>query len=158
VLDEAHERNLNTDMLIGLLSRALPLRNALARKQAAAAAAAAAKASTPLSTPLQAHSKPKAKKTKGSTVSGDGNATEAATVGGENGDGGGGGGGGDEVPGLDGQPLRPLKLVIMSATLRVDDFVKNPRLFSATPALIKVAARQYPVQVHFQRKTCGDTE
>ncbi len=33
ILDEAHERNLNTDVLIGLLSRILPLRNRLARQQ-----------------------------------------------------------------------------------------------------------------------------
>ncbi len=32
ILDEAHERNLNTDVLIGLLSRILPLRNRLARQ------------------------------------------------------------------------------------------------------------------------------
>lgn len=33
LLDEAHERNLNTDVLLGLLSRALPLRNQIAREE-----------------------------------------------------------------------------------------------------------------------------
>ena len=32
LLDEAHERNLNTDILIGLLSRIVPLRDELARE------------------------------------------------------------------------------------------------------------------------------
>lgn len=35
------------------------------------------------------------------------------------------------------EPLKPLKLVIMSATMRVDDF-QNPRLFPAPPPIIKV--------------------
>lgn len=33
LLDEAHERNLNTDILIGLLSRAVKLRNDICRKE-----------------------------------------------------------------------------------------------------------------------------
>jgi hypothetical protein len=35
------------------------------------------------------------------------------------------------------EPIQPLKLVIMSATMRVDDF-RNPRLFPAPPPIIKV--------------------
>lgn len=64
ILDEAHERSVYTDILIGLLSRIVPLR--LKR----------------------------------------GN---------------------------------PLKLIIMSATLRLEDFVENPRLFRITPPAIKVS-------------------
>ncbi|NXD77212.1 DHX37 helicase, partial [Halcyon senegalensis] len=78
IIDEAHERSTYTDILIGLLSRIVPLR---------------------------------AKK------------------------------------GL------PLKLVVMSATLRVEDFTDNSRLFSVTPPVIKVDARQFPVTVHFNKKT-----
>ncbi|XP_054248627.1 probable ATP-dependent RNA helicase DHX37 [Indicator indicator] len=78
IIDEAHERSMYTDILIGLLSRIVPLR---------------------------------AKK------------------------------------GL------PLKLIIMSATLRVEDFTSNNRLFSVTPPVIQVDARQFPVTVHFNKKT-----
>lgn len=46
----------------------------------------------------------------------------------------------------------PLKLIIMSATLRVSDF-QNPVLFSTPPPIIHVEARQYPVGVHFAKKT-----
>ena len=47
ILDEAHERSTNTDILVGLLSRALVLRNTLARTEADSARASAAAAGTP---------------------------------------------------------------------------------------------------------------
>ena len=47
----------------------------------------------------------------------------------------------------------PLKLIIMSATMRVEDFTNNPRLFKVPPPLIKVDARQFPVTVHFNKRT-----
>ncbi|NWX85567.1 DHX37 helicase, partial [Nothoprocta pentlandii] len=78
IIDEAHERSMYTDILIGLLSRIVPLR---------------------------------------------------------------------EKKGL------PLKLIIMSATLRVEDFTENKRLFSVVPPVIQVDARQYPVTIHFNKKT-----
>lgn len=44
----------------------------------------------------------------------------------------------------------------MSATLRVSDFAENPTLFAEKPPVIEIAARQYPVTVHFNRKTVND--
>ncbi|XP_067635803.1 probable ATP-dependent RNA helicase kurz [Eurosta solidaginis] len=81
ILDEAHERNSYTDILVGLLSRIVPLRQ-------------------------------------------------------KRGD--------------------PLKLIIMSATLRVEDFIGNTKLFKYPPPLLKVEARQFPVTIHFQRLTPVD--
>lgn len=78
ILDEAHERSVYTDILLGLLSRIVPLRN---------------------------------------------------------------------KKGL------PLKLIIMSATLRVEDFTQNDRLFKTIPPVLKVEARQFPVTVHFNKRT-----
>ncbi|XP_034939806.1 probable ATP-dependent RNA helicase kurz isoform X2 [Chelonus insularis] len=78
ILDEAHERSVYTDILIGLLSRIVPLR--IKKKN-------------------------------------------------------------------------PLKLIIMSATLRVDDFIDNPRLFKTQPPVIKVDSRQFPVTIHFNKRT-----
>ncbi|XP_037935392.1 probable ATP-dependent RNA helicase kurz [Teleopsis dalmanni] len=78
ILDEAHERSSYTDILVGLLSRIVPLRH---------------------------------------------------------------------------KRKNPLKLIIMSATLRVEDFTNNTRLFSNPPPLLKVEARQFPVTVHFQKIT-----
>jgi ATP-dependent RNA helicase DHX37/DHR1 len=85
VLDESHERNLNTDVLIGLLSVALPL-----RKKAA-----------------------------------------------------------EEDP-----TLPPLKLVLMSATLRVEDFTKNVKLFpTGPPKVVTVPGRTHPVTIHHSKVT-----
>ncbi|XP_059143028.1 probable ATP-dependent RNA helicase DHX37 [Physella acuta] len=52
---------------------------------------------------------------------------------------------------------RPLKLIIMSATLRVEDFT-SPTLFKSIkpPPLVKVDARQFPVTVHFNKKTADN--
>eukprot|EP01033_Poteriospumella_lacustris_P011225 gene11226-7981_t len=99
ILDEAHERNVNTDILLGMISRAIPLRKEIAAKE---------------------YSKWK-------TLS-PAEQADFAT------------------------PLTPLKLIIMSATLRVDDFCQE-RLFHPLPPIIKVEARQYPVTNHFAKRT-----
>lgn len=50
-----------------------------------------------------------------------------------------------------------LKLIIMSATLRVQDFIENPRLFPETkPPVVKVDGRQHQVTVHYNRRTTED--
>lgn len=47
----------------------------------------------------------------------------------------------------------PLKLIIMSATLRVEDFTQNSRLFKNPPPVVKIESRQYPVSIHFNKFT-----
>ncbi|XP_055640635.1 probable ATP-dependent RNA helicase kurz [Toxorhynchites rutilus septentrionalis] len=47
----------------------------------------------------------------------------------------------------------PLKLIIMSATLRVKDFTENRTLFSKVPPVINIDSRQFPVTVHFSKTT-----
>ncbi|KAL6702723.1 putative ATP-dependent RNA helicase DHR1 [Coniothyrium glycines] len=85
VIDEAHERSVNTDILIGMLSRIVDLRAQLVK---------------------------------------------------------------------DDPKNKPLKLIIMSATLRISDFTENKRLFRAEPPpLIKAEGRQYTVTNHFARRT-----
>ena len=49
-----------------------------------------------------------------------------------------------------------LKLIIMSATLRVGDFTNNINLFSPTPPIVKVETRQFPVTIHFSKRTPTD--
>lgn len=101
LLDEAHERNVNTDILIGLLSRIAPLRAQMAREEQ--------------------------------------EAFELLTK--------------QEQAQQQRTPLQPLKLVVMSATLRVEDFTQNERLFPTPPPVLRVDARQYPVTVHFNKRT-----
>ncbi|XP_050522652.1 probable ATP-dependent RNA helicase kurz isoform X2 [Daktulosphaira vitifoliae] len=50
----------------------------------------------------------------------------------------------------------PLKLIIMSATLKIDDFSKNEKLFLIPPPIIELSSRQYPVTIHFNRQTPTD--
>lgn len=88
IIDEAHERSVNTDILIGMVSRIVDLRKTM----------------------------------------------------------------GQEDP-----SIKPLKLVIMSATLRISDFTQNPSLFRhGPPPLVQAEGRQYPVTVHFARRTHRD--
>ncbi|KAL4251928.1 hypothetical protein ABKN59_002637 [Abortiporus biennis] len=88
IIDEAHERSMNTDVLIGVLSRVIKLRAQL------------------------------------------------------------------WIEGKD--DIKPLRLIIMSATLRVSDFAENTTLFPSPPPIINVPARQHPVTVHFSRRTNSD--
>ncbi|GLG95573.1 Probable ATP-dependent RNA helicase kurz, partial [Gryllus bimaculatus] len=81
ILDEAHERSVYTDILLGLLSRIVPLRRRRGNR---------------------------------------------------------------------------LKLIVMSATLRLEDFVQNEKLFRIPPPVINVESRQFPVTVHFNKYTRED--
>ncbi|CAI9744404.1 probable ATP-dependent RNA helicase DHX37 [Octopus vulgaris] len=81
ILDEAHERTVYTDILIGLLSRVVPVRQ---------------------------------------------------------------------------KRKNPLRLIVMSATLRLNDFIENHRLFKVTPPVIKIDSRQFPVTIHFNKHTPVD--
>jgi HrpA-like RNA helicase len=100
LLDEAHERNINTDILLGMLSRAIPLRKKIALEEN----------SKYLSLSLEERQ-------------------------------------------LYAKPLQPLKLVIMSATIRVEDF-QNSVLFPVKlPPILNVPSRQYPVVTHFAKRT-----
>ncbi|KAI8960535.1 P-loop containing nucleoside triphosphate hydrolase protein [Daldinia sp. FL1419] len=87
IIDEAHERSVNTDILVGMLSRVVKLREEMSSED------------------------PK---------------------------------------------LAPLKLIIMSATLRVDDFIKNKTLFPIPPPVLNVEGRQHAVTMHFSRQTRHD--
>ena len=88
VIDEAHERSTNTDILIGIVSRIVDLRSSMNKENS---------------------------------------------------------------------KIALLKLIIMSATLRISDFTSNVNLFrSGSPPLVEAEGRQYPVTVHFTRRTQRD--
>jgi ATP-dependent RNA helicase DHX37/DHR1 len=55
-----------------------------------------------------------------------------------------------------GQQVFPLKLVLMSATLRVEDFISGRKLFRDVPPVIEVPTRQFPVTTHFSKRTGAD--
>uniref|UniRef100_A0A0M3J2H7 RNA helicase n=1 Tax=Anisakis simplex TaxID=6269 RepID=A0A0M3J2H7_ANISI len=50
----------------------------------------------------------------------------------------------------------PLKLIIMSATLRISDFTQKLLFPNETPRILKIDSRQYPVTIHFERRTPSD--
>ncbi|KAJ3693718.1 hypothetical protein LUZ60_009198 [Juncus effusus] len=100
ILDEAHERSLNTDILIGMLSRIIKIRQTLFMEQ-------------------QEKIKSGVKISQENLIS-------------------------------------ELKLILMSATLRVEDFQLNKKLFEMAPPVIEVPVRQFPVTVHFSKRTHDD--
>lgn len=52
--------------------------------------------------------------------------------------------------------LFSIRLVVMSATLRVEDFTKNKKLFPHSPPILNIDERTHPVTLHFARKTEDD--
>ncbi|KAK1428153.1 hypothetical protein QVD17_16981 [Tagetes erecta] len=98
ILDEAHERSLNTDILTGMLSRIIVERQKIHEQQKE-----------------YEHST-------GKTISAE-------------------------------KKIFPLRLILMSATLRVEDFVSGGKMFTNLPPVIEVPTRQYPVTVHFSKRT-----
>ena len=109
VIDEAHERSMNTDILIGVLSRVLKLREQLWNEGKDDTKVFILHSSVAEKFLIQFYNN-----------------------------------------------LQPLRLIIMSATLRVSDFAENQRLFISPPPVINIAARQHPVTVHFNRRTPSD--
>lgn len=122
VLDEAHERKLNTDLLIGLLSRVIRIRAKLSLKEREERAA-----------------KLKEAQDKG-TENGE---NDLETVAGDD--------------SKHNYLMNPLRLVIMSATLRVSDFTENKFLFPEEKInVINVEARMFPVKTYHNRETKDD--
>lgn len=93
IVDEAHERKMASDVLIGVLSRVVRIRAKLALND------------------YQTSSNPK---------------------------------------------IHPLRLVLMSATLKIEDFVENRELFASPPPLIKISAKRFPVHIYFAKETLED--
>lgn len=44
----------------------------------------------------------------------------------------------------------------MSATLRIDDFVNNQRLFTSSPPVVKIQAKTFPVNIYYNKITPED--
>lgn len=105
IIDEAHERSVYTDILIGLLSRIVPLRNKVKWNSRHIL--------LPESSFIGQHFSVAVSLQKG----------------------------------------MPMKLLVMSATLRVEDFTENQKLFRVPPPVIKVDSRQFPVTIHFNKRT-----
>ncbi|KAL7190067.1 hypothetical protein ACSBR1_039665 [Camellia fascicularis] len=97
ILDEAHERSLNTNILIGMLSRVIQQHQIIYEEQ-------------------------QCKVLSGERISPE-------------------------------RKICPLKLVLMSATLRVKDFVFGRRIFCDPPPVIEIPTQQYTVTIHFSKRT-----
>ena len=97
IIDEAHERTINSDLLIGFISQILKIRYILWKR-----------------------------KMKYNNSS-------------------------------DGKNILPLRLIIMSATLRVTEFSEN-KIFSnlLKPRIVEISTRQYPVHIYHSKKTEND--
>lgn len=169
LVDEAHERSLNTDILCGMLSRIVALRRTLSdQADAAEAAAAGAKrggkagaagaggAAAPPGGQQPARVYPLKLIIMSATLRCAARCARAgwrlqkaahAWV--------------DQLnrnclPNVHTPPLDPLGLpppTPFSLPRSTDDFVQNARLFPAPPPVVCVPARQFPVTVHFSKRT-----
>ena len=101
IIDEAHERSINSDLLIGFISQILKIRYIMWKKE------------------LKYNYSNK-------------NIKEEKNV-------------------------LPLRLIIMSATLRVNEFSEN-KIFSGIlkPRIVEISSRQYPVHIYHSKKTEND--
>lgn len=102
ILDEVHERKINTDILIGLLSRVVNIRTKLAHEERQQY--------------LKANSC-------------------------------------QEVDQRHPFKYYPLRLVLMSATIKTEDFIQNRYLFPQKLNVLNVESRQYPVNIYFNKAT-----
>ena len=103
IIDEAHERTINSDLLIGFISQILKIRYILWRRKM--------------------------------TYNNNNNSSNNN----EN------------------KYVLPLRLIIMSATLRVSEFSEN-KIFSSLlkPRVVEISTRQYPVNIYHSKKTEND--
>ena len=101
IIDEAHERTINSDLLIGFISQILKIRYILWKRKM-----------------KYNYSKDNKKEEKS---------------------------------------VLPLRLIIMSATLRVSEFSEN-KIFSGLlkPRIVEISSRQYPVHIYHSKKTEND--
>ena len=101
IIDEAHERTINSDLLIGFISQILKIRYIMWKRKM-----------------KYNYSKDNKKEEKS---------------------------------------VLPLRLIIMSATLRVSEFSEN-KIFSGLlkPRIVEISSRQYPVHIYHSKKTEND--
>ena len=101
IIDEAHERSINSDLLIGFISQILKIRYIMWKKEM-----------------KYNYSNKNIKEEKN---------------------------------------VLPLRLIIMSATLRVNEFSEN-KIFSGIlkPRIVEISSRQYPVHIYHSKKTEND--
>ncbi|KAJ7008259.1 ATP-dependent RNA helicase DEAH13-like isoform X1 [Populus alba x Populus x berolinensis] len=131
ILDEAHERSVNTDILIGMLSRVIQLRQVILIHFPTFSCKTLFMDLLPshLSLPYTIFCiwQKKYEQQQKMVLSGQSLSPE--------------------------NMIFPLKLVLMSATLRVEDFISERRLFHDPPPVINVPTRQFEVTVHFSKRT-----
>eukprot|EP00899_Mesostigma_viride_P020775 jgi/Mesvir1/2869/Mv13952-RA.1 len=145
IIDEAHERSINTDILIGLLSRIIPLRKAMAQTSAASATSAPGDdAITPLKLIIMSATLRVEDFTANPRLFR--HVASAAALARQDCD--------EDEDELHATPMRVVeeRAAIAAAERAREGLAPDPAVM-VPPPVIKVPARQYPVTVHFNRRT-----